>query len=144
MDITHVSTPSHQSTNDSIMMLKYTHVQKAAGLVGISSSILMLSSGRWNNLKSREPDTKIKLCSHHCTCGRSSHQTTLGHQQKIWWRHQMEIFSALLTLCVGNSPFTVNSPHKGQWRGALMSSLIYAWTDSWANNGDAGDLRCHL
>ena len=22
----------------------------------------------------------------------------------------------------GNSPVTVNSPHKGQWRGALMSS----------------------
>ena len=32
-----------------------------------------------------------------------------------WWRHQMEIFSALLALCAGNSP--VNSPHKGQWRG---------------------------
>ena len=35
----------------------------------------------------------------------------------------------------------VNSPHKGQWRGALMFSLICAWSDSWANNGDAGDLR---
>ena len=34
-----------------------------------------------------------------------------------WWRHQMETFSALLALCAGNSP--VNSPHKGQWRGAL-------------------------
>ena len=32
----------------------------------------------------------------------------------------------------------VNSPHKGQWRGALMLSLICAWTDSWANNGAAG------
>ena len=31
--------------------------------------------------------------------------------------------------------------HKGQWRGALMFSLICTWTDSWANNGDAGDLR---
>ena len=30
---------------------------------------------------------------------------------------------------------------KGQWRGDLMFSLICAWTDSWANNGDAGDLR---
>ena len=41
-----------------------------------------------------------------------------------WWRHEMEIFSALLALCTGNSPVTVNSPHKGQWRGALMFSLI--------------------
>ena len=36
-----------------------------------------------------------------------------------WWRHQMETFSALLALCAGNSPVSVNSPHKGQWRGAL-------------------------
>ena len=37
----------------------------------------------------------------------------------------------------------VDSPHTGQWRGALMFSLICAWTNSWANNQDAGDLRRH-
>ena len=37
----------------------------------------------------------------------------------------------------------VNSPYKGQWRGALMFSLICNWGNSWANNGDAGDLRRH-
>ena len=37
-----------------------------------------------------------------------------------WWRHQMEPFSALIVLCAVNSP--VNSPHKGQWRGAWMFS----------------------
>ena len=37
----------------------------------------------------------------------------------------------------------VDSPHKGQWRGALIFSLIYAWTNGWANNRDAGDLRRH-
>ena len=37
----------------------------------------------------------------------------------------------------------VNSPHKGQWRGALMFSLICAWTNRWVNNRDAGDLRRH-
>ena len=55
-----------------------------------------------------------------------------------WLRHQLEIFSALLALCAGNS---LDSPHKGQWRGALMFSLICAWTKGWANNRDAGDLR---
>ena len=35
----------------------------------------------------------------------------------------------------------VNSPLKGQWRGALIFSLMCAWTDSWTNNGNAGDLR---
>ena len=37
----------------------------------------------------------------------------------------------------------VDSLHKGQWRGALMFSLICAWTNGWANNRDAGDLRLH-
>ena len=37
----------------------------------------------------------------------------------------------------------VNSPHKGQWRGALVLSLICAWIKGWVNNGEAGDLRCY-
>ena len=56
-----------------------------------------------------------------------------------WWRHQMETVSALLALCAGNSP--VNYPHKGQWRDALMFSVICAWTNGWVNNRDAVDLR---
>ena len=58
-----------------------------------------------------------------------------------WWRHQMETFSALLALCAGNSLVPVNSPHKGQWREALMFSSIYAWINDWVNNREAGDLR---
>ena len=58
-----------------------------------------------------------------------------------WWRHQMETFSALLALCAGNSPVPVNSQHKGQWRGALMFSLIWVWINSWVNNREACDLR---
>ena len=60
---------------------------------------------------------------------------------KSWWRHQMETFSALLALCAGNSPVPVNSPHKGQWRRALMFSLICARINDWVNNREAGDLR---
>ena len=37
----------------------------------------------------------------------------------------------------------VDSLHKDQWRGALMLSLICAWTNDWVNNGDTGDLRRH-
>ena len=55
--------------------------------------------------------------------------------------HQMETFSALLAFCAGNSP--VNSPHKGQWRGASMFSSICAWINGWVNNSEASDLRCH-
>ena len=57
------------------------------------------------------------------------------------WRHQMDTFSVLLALCAGNSP--VNSPHKGQWRGALMFSLISAWLNGRVDNREAGDLRRH-
>ena len=41
----------------------------------------------------------------------------------------------------GESP--MNSPHKGQWRGALVFSLICTWINGWVNNREAGDLRCH-
>ena len=36
---------------------------------------------------------------------------------------------------------SVNSPHKGQWCGALMFSLICVWLNGWVNNREAGDLR---
>ena len=57
-----------------------------------------------------------------------------------WWRHQLETFSAFLAICAGNSP---DSLHKGQWRGALMFSLICVWINGWENNREAGDLRHH-
>ena len=55
----------------------------------------------------------------------------------------METFSALLAICAGNSPVPVNSPHKGQWGGALMVSLICVWISGWVNNPEAGDLKCY-
>ena len=60
--------------------------------------------------------------------------------EATWWCLQMETFSALLALCVG---WPVNSPHKGQCRGALVFSLICVWSNSWANASDAGALWCH-
>ena len=35
----------------------------------------------------------------------------------------------------------VNFLHKGQWRVALMFSLICVWMNDWVNNREAGDLR---
>ena len=37
----------------------------------------------------------------------------------------------------------MNSPHKGQWRGALMFSLTCAWMNDLVNNREAGALRRH-
>ena len=62
-----------------------------------------------------------------------------------WWRHQMGTFSVLMALVRGIHRSPVNSPHKSQWRGALMFSLICLdqIEQSWASNRDAGDLRRH-
>ena len=38
---------------------------------------------------------------------------------------------------------TVNSPHKGQWRGALMFDLICTWINAWVNNRETAELRRH-
>ena len=53
----------------------------------------------------------------------------------------METFSALLAICAGIHRSPVDSPHKGQWRGALMFSFICVWINGWVNNREAGDLR---
>ena len=47
----------------------------------------------------------------------------------------------VIGLLWGNRP--VDSPHKGQRRGALMFCLICARTNGWANTWDAGDWGCH-
>ena len=53
------------------------------------------------------------------------------------------IFRVTGPLCGEFSPVPVNSPHKGQWRGALMFSLICVWINGWVNNREAGHLRRH-
>ena len=68
--------------------------------------------------------------------------TSIGNLES-WWRHQMRPYSALLAICAGNSPVPVNSPHNGQWRRALIFSLICVWINDWVNNREAGDLRRH-
>ena len=53
------------------------------------------------------------------------------------------IFRVTGHLCGGIHRAPMNSPHKGQWHGALVFSWICAWIICWVNNGDAGDLRRH-
>ena len=53
------------------------------------------------------------------------------------------IFRVIDHLCWRIHRSLVNSPHKGQWRGALMFSLISTRINGWGNNDEAGDLRRH-
>ena len=61
------------------------------------------------------------------------------HDDVIKWKHFPRYWPFLRR--IHRSP--VNFPHKGQWRGALMFSLIWTWINSWVNNPEAGDLRRH-
>ena len=58
-----------------------------------------------------------------------------------WWRHLMQTFSALLALCVGNSPVTGEFPSQRPVTRSFDVFFICAWTNNWAHNVDAGDLR---
>ena len=68
-----------------------------------------------------------------------SRSTICSHDDVIKWKH----FPRYWSFVRGIHRSLVNSPHKGQWRGALMFSLICAWTNGWVNNRGAGDLRYH-
>ena len=62
-----------------------------------------------------------------------------NHDDVIKWKH----FPRYWPCVRGIHRYPVNSAHKGQWRGALMFSLICAWINGWVNNREAGDLRRH-
>ena len=59
------------------------------------------------------------------------------HDDVIKWKH----FPRYWPFVRGIHRSPVNSPHKGQWRGALMFTLICARINGWVNNREAGDLR---
>ena len=70
-------------------------------------------------------------CSQYC--GRwwpgASHDDVIKHFPRYW------------PFVGGIHRSPMNSPHMGQWRGALMFSLICVWINCWVNNREAGDLR---
>ena len=61
------------------------------------------------------------------------------HADAIKWKH----FPRYWPFVRGIHWSPVNSPHKGQLRGALMFPLICARINVWANSREAGDLRRH-
>ena len=61
------------------------------------------------------------------------------HDDVVKWKH----FPRYWPFVRGIHRSPVNSPHKRQWRGALVFSVICVWINAWANNRKAGDLRRH-
>ena len=62
---------------------------------------------------------------------------TRCHDDVIKWKH----FPRYWPFVRGIHRSPVNSPHKCQWRSALMFSLICVWINGWVDNREAGDLR---
>ena len=96
-------------------------------------------------LTGRDPDAF--LTSSGATVRYSSRTWWIAWVYWFWWIHddviKWKYFPRYWPFVQGIHRSPVNSPHKDQWRGALMSSLIYAWVKGWVNNREAGDLRRH-
>ena len=78
----------------------------------------------------------------HLTCFidlHTQHDCLFYYDDVIKWKH----FPRNWPFVRGIHRSPVNSPHKGQWRGALMFSLICVWINYWVNNREAGDLIRH-
>ena len=63
----------------------------------------------------------------------------LVHDDIIKWKH----FPRYWPFVRGIHWSPVKSPHKDQWCGALLFSLICAWNKGWVHNGETGDLIQH-
>ena len=107
-------------------------------LLGLLPWYLIYKSSHYNFFGDRAPLDAIKD-------GQSSNEfqrldgirhKRLPHANVIKWKH----FPRYWPFVWGIYRSPVISPHKGQWRGALIFSLIYAWTKGWVNNRDAGGL----
>ena len=81
--------------------------------------------------------TRFSFPDRICTHGPLSEGIIRLDDDVIKWKH----FPRYWPFVRGIHRSPVNSPHKGQWRGALMVPLICTWTNAWTNNRDAGDLR---
>ena len=61
------------------------------------------------------------------------------HDDVIKWKHFPRYCPSVPII----RRYPVNFPHKDQWRGAFIFSLICSWINGWVNNSEAGDLRGH-
>ena len=90
----------------------------------------------WYQRKHQSPVLLLFLCEQ--IQQRQVHSYHIGsHDDVINWKH----FRCYWPFVRGIHRSPVNSPHKGQWCGALMFSLICIWINGWVNNREAGDLR---
>ena len=90
--------------------------------------------GRWASQK--RPDLVCSTAPH---CDGNKKLLVITHDDVIKWKH----FPRYRPFVLGIHRSPVNSPHKGQWRGTLMFSVICVWINGWVNNGDLRHYLAH-
>ena len=93
----------------------------------------------WEHSQKGVTDRRTDGQTENTICRAAWSQLKITHDDIIKWKH----FPCYWPFVGGIHQSLVNSPHKGQWCGALMFSLICAWINGWINNHEAGHLRCH-
>ena len=78
---------------------------------------ILFATGWWNNVRALSSPLT------HCL---PRDLVLIWHDDVIKWKH----FPRYWPFVWGIHRWPVNSPHKGQWRGALIFSLIWAWTNT--------------
>ena len=93
--------------------------------------------------------TSVKNCAGHWHCIEGSKGIKLRNMIYTLFNTYISI-PEILFLWLGQSLSTylhtlhcMMTSHKGQWRGALMYTLICARINDWVNNREAGDWRRH-
>ena len=109
----------------------------ASYIKNVPSRIFFYSEGQYKiSLKIKQP---LYCLVYHKTEFFSFSGCICIHDYVIKWKH----FPRYLPFVRGIHRSPMNSPHKGQWRGALAFSLICARKNVWVNNREAVDLRRH-
>ena len=103
-------------------------------IIGHSAVCSIVCSDNHNN--SMEA---LHYCARKISLMRKYGHIYFSHDDVIIWKHFLRYWPFVRGIHLP----PVDCPHKGQWRGALMFSLICAWTKVWAKNRDAGNLKRH-
>ena len=96
---------------------------------------------QWIAIKIKHIDKNMQqIANNTLVCGLESYDSEdhWTHDDVIKWK----LFPRYWPFVRGIHRSPVNSPHKGQWCGALMF-FICAWLNGWVNNREAGDMRRH-
>ena len=108
--------------------------------INTTSASVILGSGCEFSIRDSIHSTRLNNTPPRFLLQQPYGETCTVHDDVIKWKHFPRYWPFLRG--IHRSP--VNSPHKGQWRGALMFSLICVWINDWVNSREAGDLRRYL